>query len=88
MSLTLCAGDWKIAGPLGRADDLCRLRSYGDWGALWYPYTEWREPTRLGHSVTSGQRRSLREGEITAPITEAHAAEETLALPTSLPRRI
>ena len=20
-------------------------RSYGDWGALWYPYSEWREPT-------------------------------------------
>jgi len=19
-------------------------RSYGDWGALWYPYAEWREP--------------------------------------------
>ena len=19
-------------------------RNYGDWGALWYPYAEWREP--------------------------------------------
>jgi hypothetical protein len=19
-------------------------RAYGDWGALWYPYAEWREP--------------------------------------------
>jgi hypothetical protein len=31
-------------------------RYYGDWGALWYPYAEWRGPHGGGLKLTQGLR--------------------------------